>query len=168
MTTTEKTCFKCKSIKPLTEFYKHPQMADGHVNKCKECNKKDVIANRLLRVHHYREYDRLRASDPKRVIARFLYAHSAAGRRAYQRAHKSLAENYPYKRKAVNAVSNALRDGKMQKLHCFICGSEKVEAHHTDYSMPLMVEWLCKKHHTAAHVLARSIERGSHGHGRSG
>lgn len=40
-----KKCFKCGIEKSLTDFYKHPQMVDGHVNKCKSCNKKDVTQN---------------------------------------------------------------------------------------------------------------------------
>lgn len=42
----EKQCFKCGSVKQLTEFYKHKAMSDGHLNKCKECSKKDALDHR--------------------------------------------------------------------------------------------------------------------------
>ena len=37
-----KVCFKCEIEQPITEFYKHAQMEDGHLNKCKNCTKKDT------------------------------------------------------------------------------------------------------------------------------
>lgn len=38
----EKKCFKCASIKPLDEFYRHNAMSDGHLNKCKSCTRNDA------------------------------------------------------------------------------------------------------------------------------
>lgn len=37
-----KKCFKCGAEKPLDEFYKHKQMADGHLNKCITCTRNDT------------------------------------------------------------------------------------------------------------------------------
>jgi len=36
-----KKCFKCGLEKDLSEYYKHPNMGDGHLGKCKDCTKKD-------------------------------------------------------------------------------------------------------------------------------
>lgn len=37
-----KICFKCGVEKPLSDYYKHKKMGDGHLGKCKECTKSDT------------------------------------------------------------------------------------------------------------------------------
>lgn len=59
----EKKCFKCGEVKPLTKFYKHKRMADGHINKCKECSKKDTSGNYRKNKAYYQESDRKRNKD---------------------------------------------------------------------------------------------------------
>jgi len=115
---TRKTCFKCKVEKPLTEFYVHPAMGDGRLNKCKECTRRDVQENYAKNIEYYRSYDRergYREYDP----------HKAAARRATR---------------------------VLEKQPCEVCGATKVEAHHDDYTKPLEVRWLCKRHHSEVHT----------------
>lgn len=52
---------------------------------------------------------------------------------------------------AQKALHSAMRRGLVEKQPCAICGDEKSEAHHPDYSRPADVIWLCRKHHRQAH-----------------
>jgi len=50
----------------------------------------------------------------------------------------------------------ALRTGKIQRGPCLVCGvTEGVEGHHTDYTKPLEVIWLCRPHHLEEHKRIR-------------
>lgn len=69
-----KICFKCGKSKPLTDFYKHPQMPDGHVNKCKECNKRDVRKNYAENKTQYQAYDRARQRHSRSRIFNHRYS----------------------------------------------------------------------------------------------
>ena len=131
-----KTCFKCGVEKPLADFYKHPQMADGHVNKCKECNKKDVRDNREDKIDYYREYDVSRGSSRRTAEDTLKYR-----------------ENNPEKYFAHTSVNNAVRDGRLLKSDvCEDCGyTGNIHGHHEDYSKPLEVDWLCPRCHSKRH-----------------
>jgi len=61
-------------------------------------------------------------------------------------------ERYPKRIKARETVRQAIRSGTIVRGECSVCGiDEKIEAHHPDYSSPLTVEWLCRKHHRELH-----------------
>lgn len=151
-----KKCFKCGIEKDLSEFYKHPQMSDGHFNKCKECTKKDVSENYFKRHDYYKLYDRLRLDNSERAEARNKYSTWLRKNdpERYKRYHDKYDEN---KKKASEKVNNAVRDNRLEKLPCCICGNTKSEGHHEDYNNPLQVIWLCKKHHGMIH---RTTEKG--------
>jgi len=129
-----KECFKCKKVYPLSEFYKHKQMADGHLNKCKECAKTDSTLNRGDNLERVRAYDRARGSRQSKEQV------------------KAYRDKYPNKYKAHNIVNNAVRDGKLFPLPCETCfNTHNLHAHHDDYAKPLNVRWLCAKHHSQWH-----------------
>ena len=159
MQTTVKTCFKCLNKLPLEAFYKHSAMGDGHLNKCKECTKKDVLQHRLDNLEKVRAYDRFRGGQPHRVVARKEYAQTPQGKLSHAKALRNNRLKNPNKAKTRNIFTNAMRDGKVTKLPCFICGELKVEGHHPDYDRPLDVVWLCNKHHQEIHKAANETRR---------
>jgi ribosomal protein S27AE len=135
-----KVCFKCNTDLPLASFYKHPQMKDGRVNKCKKCNRADVTNNRHKNVERYREYDRERYQTPNRKAAMNEFA-------------KRYSRKNSIKRKTHFAVNNAVRGGRLIKpLECSECGKQStIQGHHDDYRKPLEVRWLCAVCHSAWH-----------------
>jgi len=55
------------------------------------------------------------------------------------------------KYRARRMVHDAIRRGLIQRQPCAVCGDPKSEGHHNDYSKPLDVIWLCRKHHREIH-----------------
>lgn len=133
-----KKCFKCGYMKDLSEFYKHPRMADGHLNKCKECTKKDVAENYSTHRDQYAEYERRRFQDQERKEMAAKY-------------QKKRRRKDPEKDSARRRVSRAVKNGELKRKPCEVCGSFYSQAHHEDYSKPLDVIWLCRKHHLELH-----------------
>ena len=143
----EKICFKCHESKSLDEFYAHPEMADGHLNKCKDCAKKDVISNRSDNVLYYRAYDVKRMKTPK-------------GLARLNRACKRYRKANPRKYAAHSLLYSAIKSRRIFRKPCEKCGSEKSHAHHENYDQPLEVVWLCAVCHSKRHkeMKAQGIE----------
>lgn len=85
-----KVCFKCKELKPLSEFYPHSRMADGHLNKCKDCNKKDSRV----------QYNKNMTND---VFVKKERARLSAKNKAHPEYCKDYRKKYPEKYKAAMA-----------------------------------------------------------------
>jgi hypothetical protein len=138
MTRLEKECFKCKTVKPLAEFYKHSAMADGHLNKCKECTKNDVSKHRDQNLENIRAYDRARGKIPERIKANTEITRAWRA----EDSRRVLAHS---------AVARAIRCGELVRQPCSRCNDPKSVAHHEDYDKPLEVMWLCQPCHKQRH-----------------
>lgn len=132
---TYKRCIKCGEVKPLSEFYAHPRMADGHLNKCKDCAREDSKAHR--------------ETHPERDLKTRL---------------KACSKN-PTHKNANMAVAAALRCGRLKRPErCQGCGRSgeetRLSAHHYDYAEPLDVIWLCGACHRPVDRVRAFVESG--------
>lgn len=124
-----KSCLKCGRILALENFRRRSDVPDGHRNECRDCS---------------RAKDHFREQRPAR----------REWRRSYQRRY--VGRN-PEKHRAHFLVWCAVKDGRLERLPCAICGAKRVDAHHTDYSKPLDVVWLCRDHHRMVHTAALPV-----------
>lgn len=125
----EKICRLCGKKKSLSEFYKHPQMPDGHINVCKECK-------RTYARNHYdelskdeewmaKERERCRVKDKK-------YPH---------------IESRNKTRTLINGYSNISR---LVKRRGFV-PQKGFAIHHWNYNLPYSVIFLSNKAHANIH-----------------
>lgn len=108
----------------------------------------------------------------KKVIAEYNHAHwlrtrddpewkakRAAQAKAYRQLHKEEHKldsarqriKFADETKAKSMVNHAIRDGKLKREPCEVCGKEPAQAHHDDYNYPLKVRWLCQDCHAKWH-----------------
>lgn len=53
--------------------------------------------------------------------------------------------------KARAQFAQAVKSGKIKRQPCEVCAEPKSHGHHPDYKEPLVVNWLCVKHHAEVH-----------------
>lgn len=121
-----KRCFKCGRLLPIEDFYKHSQMGDGHLNKCKDCIKKDV---------HRRYLNR--SAD-----AEYMEKERQRGREKYKRL--GYAKKYkPSKPSICRSIHATLK-----RRGLIVTGQE---VHHWNYNEPYSVLILDRRQHKCVH-----------------
>jgi hypothetical protein len=141
-----KKCFKCGAVKPIDEFNRHPEMGDGHLNKCKSC-----VGKYLKRYYKKKRKDSTwlaKERDRCRIKAK------GYGTKYLSKDRSKYVNRF--KKQATTAVAHAIERGRMEKPdRCSRCGKKdrprKIHAHHDDYKKRLIVEWLCSECHGKVH-----------------
>ncbi len=140
-----KPCIKCNEVKPLSDFYRHARMKDGHFNKCISCAKNDSIKNREINSDYYKEYDSFRGKTRKKKsidIGREFRKKWEFLNQDAVRCHKEVAK----------AIKSGLLDKPIVCPKCnIVLDKSKIHAHHEDYLKPLDVVWMCYKCHAKHH-----------------
>lgn len=134
----EKTCKRCGAMKPLIDFRTHAEMKSGYLNVCLVCESKAAAARYRKNVEHAREVGK-------------RYQASEAGRAARERKYERNKREVMHKLRARRTVNNHILNGRICRQPCEICGETKTDAHHDDYTKPLDVRWLCRRHHLEHH-----------------
>lgn len=67
----------------------------------------------------------------------------------------SRGTKHPLADKACSIVNEQIRQGRLKRVPCTVCGEPKTDAHHVDYSEPFNIMWLCRQCHAAWHKIAR-------------
>lgn len=110
---------------------------------CKVCSREAVRAS-------YRKHRDKRRAEAK--VYDQTHREQVAERKRRER--RLGGESYAVKRRARDAVKEALKHGRLRRGMCEgghgVC-SGRIEAHHKDYTNPLDVMWLCSAHHNALH-----------------
>jgi hypothetical protein len=131
-------CYECKVILPRSAFSASSRNKDGILHMCRECNRAHVKAWKA------------RNPQARRAIAD-RWAKSERGKLTASRRLKMERRAHPEKHAARATAWRAIRSGAITPKPCEVCGAEKVDAHHDDYSKPLEVRWLCRPHHQQHH-----------------
>ena len=132
-----KVCFKCGKEKPIDDFYRHPKMPDGHVNKCKECAKEEASKNHFLKASSEDWVDKERA-------------------RARDKYHR-LNYKVKYYRQPIPMFTSC--NNARRKLNACGIDTTGVVVHHWNYTKPYSVFLLSVKNHHRVHRFLRLDEK---------
>ena len=144
-----KQCKQCKKSKELKYFYFLANSRTKHESKCKECRNKYFTEHGRTIKEKRRIWVRKSAERQDFKKRRSIYMKKWVEENREK--IKNYRKKYIFKNRTRQRTKAAIKSGKLIKNPCEKCGSKKVDVHHIDYSKPLDVRWLCRKHHMLMH-----------------
>lgn len=176
----EKICLKCKKLLPAENFKRNILKKDGLKDNCINCSdariyptfstesilterkKKTLLLRKLFYQQKLPEGDLklcLLCEFPKSILEFLPSKQTADGLGSYCFAHRTTSNKksfLSYKTNANDRLKAARRNKEIYIPEaCEECGvsskESNLEAHHSDYSKPLDVRWLCQSCHRAWH-----------------
>ena len=106
------------------------------------------------RLHeHYLRYKQTESGKAARKRAEQKYKQTPKGQEVQRVSNRKKKLKFPEKIKAQNAIDYLIRSGKLiRPTVCPTCSIETfIEAHHTDYTKPLEIVWVCASCHKRLH-----------------
>ncbi len=128
-----KRCPRCQETKNITEFYRLNGKYKRYKTYCRTCQ---VEMNRDYQTRHHRE----------------RYAADPEYRERVKRSIVDYKRRNAEKVRAQEIIRQDILLGRLKRGPCAVCGKEKAQGHHPDYSKPHEVVWLCSKHHQLMHL----------------
>lgn len=135
-------------------------MLKQETKECNRCKKNLNISNFTYEKSHNGYRYVCRKCDAKRAKEYFERTNTQRReslRANWRRATANAMEKHPEKWEARRLTRLAVLKGELEQGVCEVCGVEETQAHHDDYSKPLNVRWLCKKHHYEEHLITPTI-----------
>ena len=148
-----KTCRECNIEMPLSEFYKHQRMKDGHLNKCKTCVKARITLYTDKNPDKRKIWANKYANSKKGKTAVANYLKTDKGKEVRKKRSEQYVKNYPLRTAARTIVAYEIsKKTLVRPLFCSTCNEAgKIHAHHVDYTKPLLISWLCEPCHKRWH-----------------
>lgn len=148
-------CSNCQKIKLLSQYYKNKHEESGYSYECKSCKdlkeknkRKENPGKYKLLYSKYYENNKEKIIKRKKDYEKTDHAKELACKRSLQ---SRTIHAFEYNSRQI--AGRAIKTGVLIRKPCEVCGStEKIHAHHKDYSKPLDVHWLCVLHHKHVHM----------------
>lgn len=126
-------CHKCGELTILSPVF--AKKRDYICVPCSRRRNREYVARNRERFNAYNKQWRQENRDRFRLWDR-----------AYRQRDKERT-----KQRARDRVLRAVRSGRLARGLCEVCGAAETQAHHDDYSQPLVVRWRCQEHHAQLH-----------------